>query len=437
MAAKFTPISKQEMESFLGLPHPGEDNKAYPADYKGFKPVRLEGTVELVYSLRVDPEPGKQLALRIFTGINPDGLSRAVGEDAIRVSLWSRDDEGVVMMVGGSRRCHRVAGWRTNLQKRIDSWKEQCGPSCPKCGRMMAERESKRGKFWGCPAYRKDDPMTCNGTRDVEGRDTSYYPKVATPVQAGKVQAPRVQGDPGVDCPLCRNPMRVRHGKQGEFLGCIQYPECKGTREMDGSLGRTQVGKVQAPTNEPALPPCPKCGAEMRRRNGPKGEFMGCSQYSSGCRGTRDVDGTDTSAGRVQAGRVQAPRTEPVLPPCPRCNAAMKVRQGAKGEFLGCTKYPECRGTREVEGPVQTPRPAPLPAPTPEKPQPVRRPVPAPAPQPTPQPARQAGTAVAEAKGPKCPRSGCNGFLILTKGHRSDYWCCSNAPRCNWMAAAE
>ena len=34
---------------------------------------------------------------------------------------------------------------------------------------------------------------------------------------------------------------------------------------------------------------------------------------------------------------------------CPQCNAAMKLRVGRGGTyFLGCSKYPKCRGTKEV-----------------------------------------------------------------------------------------
>ena len=33
---------------------------------------------------------------------------------------------------------------------------------------------------------------------------------------------------------------------------------------------------------------------------------------------------------------------------CPKCGAPMKERQGAKGPFLGCTKYPECKGTAQI-----------------------------------------------------------------------------------------
>ena len=30
---------------------------------------------------------------------------------------------------------------------------------------------------------------------------------------------------------------------------------------------------------------------------------------------------------------------------CPQCGSAMKVRRGAHGEFLGCSRYPACKGS--------------------------------------------------------------------------------------------
>lgn len=33
---------------------------------------------------------------------------------------------------------------------------------------------------------------------------------------------------------------------------------------------------------------------------------------------------------------------------CPKCGSPMVERNGKHGKFLGCTKYPECRGTRNI-----------------------------------------------------------------------------------------
>jgi hypothetical protein len=36
-------------------------------------------------------------------------------------------------------------------------------------------------------------------------------------------------------CPACNGPMRRRSGKYGEFWSCMNYPACKGTRNVSGS----------------------------------------------------------------------------------------------------------------------------------------------------------------------------------------------------------
>jgi DNA topoisomerase-1 len=33
---------------------------------------------------------------------------------------------------------------------------------------------------------------------------------------------------------------------------------------------------------------------------------------------------------------------------CPECGGPMKLRPGRRGFFLGCAKYPKCKGTREA-----------------------------------------------------------------------------------------
>jgi ssDNA-binding Zn-finger/Zn-ribbon topoisomerase 1 len=35
---------------------------------------------------------------------------------------------------------------------------------------------------------------------------------------------------------------------------------------------------------------------------------------------------------------------------CPECNSKMVSRKGQFGTFWGCSKYPDCRGTRDSQG---------------------------------------------------------------------------------------
>ena len=45
--------------------------------------------------------------------------------------------------------------------------------------------------------------------------------------------------------------------------------------------------------------------------------------------------------------RVEA-RTAPDTPKCPQCDKPMRKRASAKGEFWGCSGYPECKGLRQI-----------------------------------------------------------------------------------------
>ena len=88
---------------------------------------------------------------------------------------------------------------------------------------------------------------------------------------------------PGTACPLCNGAMIWREGPKGPFLGCVRYPECKGTRSLAGAPDSTAV-------------PCPKCGAQMVRRTGPKAPFFGCVTYPK-CNGTRTLDEVEALQG--------------------------------------------------------------------------------------------------------------------------------------------
>lgn len=149
MAAHYTNVTQEEIEEFL-----------FPQD---FKKIAVSGTSELVYAKRVDRD-GLQLSLRVYSGIAPSGQSRSVGTDAIRVTLFMRAADGKVAMLGGSKRVHRVAGWRANLQKRVSSWEESLPDrKCPKCGNPLVIRKGKNGEFYGCTHYPE-----CRHTEQVQ-----------------------------------------------------------------------------------------------------------------------------------------------------------------------------------------------------------------------------------------------------------------------------
>ena len=52
---------------------------------------------------------------------------------------------------------------------------------------------------------------------------------------------------------------------------------------------------------------------------------------------------------RMHKARTAAVAAGESAPVCPKCDKPMRKRSSAKGDFWGCTGYPECKGTRAVE----------------------------------------------------------------------------------------
>lgn len=89
---------------------------------------------------------------------------------------------------------------------------------------------------------------------------------------------------------------------------------------------------------------CPKCNQPLTKRLGKRGLFIGCSGYPE-CEYTRNVnDDSDSS-------------TEPEIVAdrkCPDCSAPLHVKSGRYGKFIGCSQYPQCKHIEPLEKPADT-----------------------------------------------------------------------------------
>jgi len=129
-------------------------------------------------------------------------------------------------------------------------------------------------------------------------------------------------------CPQCGSNTVYRFGRSGRFLSCSKYPECKFAAPIDSS------GKPISPEQTDIA--CPKCGAPMMLRKGRFGPFLSCNTYPD-CNGIVNLD---------KKGCVVPPKIPPLLTdlPCPKCQAPLNLRRGAKGLWLSCSKFPRCSG---------------------------------------------------------------------------------------------
>ena len=129
-------------------------------------------------------------------------------------------------------------------------------------------------------------------------------------------------------CPDCEKELVYRFGKNGKFLSCSDYPACKFSApcDKDGKMIEEKVSEHK----------CSACGRQMMYKNGRFGPFLGCSGYPD-CKTILNID---------KAGNVLPPKPppEPTEIKCHKCKEGMLViRQGKKGPFLGCGRFPKCR----------------------------------------------------------------------------------------------
>ncbi len=88
---------------------------------------------------------------------------------------------------------------------------------------------------------------------------------------------------------------------------------------------------------------CPQCGGKLLPKGGFFGPFVACENHPKTCKYTRPLKGE---------------RVPPVMTeyPCPICTKPMVIRRGRSGEFLGCSTFPKCRGTRSMPTGVKCPK---------------------------------------------------------------------------------
>ncbi|MEW8042834.1 MAG: type I DNA topoisomerase [gamma proteobacterium symbiont of Phacoides pectinatus] len=97
-------------------------------------------------------------------------------------------------------------------------------------------------------------------------------------------------------------------------------------------------------THEALDESCPECGSPLSIRLGRHGRFVGCTNYPT-CSYTRDLDGTQ----REQ----QEPETVEGRN-CPDCGSTLVIKRGKYSKFIGCSGYPGCRYIEPLEKPEDT-----------------------------------------------------------------------------------
>ncbi len=97
-------------------------------------------------------------------------------------------------------------------------------------------------------------------------------------------------------------------------------------------------------THEAMDEACPQCSKPLSIRLGRHGRFIGCTDYPE-CDYTRDLNSDGKTAAEPETVEGRS---------CPECNSELIIKRGKYGKFIGCSSYPKCRFIEPLEKPQDT-----------------------------------------------------------------------------------
>lgn len=195
--------------------------------------------------------------------------------------------------------------------------------------------------------------------------------------EAEKKEHVKATADPApYKCPQCGRRLEFRLGKQGEFLSCSGYNENVAEPEPEkparAAKGKPAAKKTRAkkPKHVPACtfampvdrqrrPLLPEQidllsphGVPMVKRTGRFGDFLVEDKpRPPKPKGKKGADAEPAEPPPFilnldRKGNIKFPSPPPLLTDiaCEKCGAMMNLRDGKRGPWLGCQKFPKCRG---------------------------------------------------------------------------------------------
>jgi DNA topoisomerase-1 len=262
-----------------------------------------------------------------FPGIMDLGYTRWMEEQLDEIEAGEIEWTGFLKEFYGPFKAELETAHETMTHARAETKLAPKEFSCPDCGKRTEYRFGRNGKFLSCTGF----------------------------------QVPPEPSE--IPCPECDTPaMGVNRGKTARarpFLTCAEC-EQKTTWSKLGKEEKEAVAAIVETMREscryaapidaegrPILPQltniaCPRCGDPLVKKTGRYGPFLACGKYPE-CDGIVNLD----RQGHVAPAKIPPLETEL---PCPKCDAPLYLRNGKRGPWLGCSKYPRCRGRGAWKG---------------------------------------------------------------------------------------
>jgi len=161
-----------------------------------------------------------------------------------------------------------------------------------------------------------------DGTTDWKGVLRDFWGGLATTLETAKSEMRNVKREEvptDLECPKDNHKLIIKFGKNGSFVACTNYPDCRFTSEFE----RQDDGTIKLVSEAKTGLKCTTCSdGELIEKKGRFGRFIGCSNYPE-CKHTEAISTGVT---------------------CPKCSEGiMQEKQSRKGKiFYGCSRYPQC-----------------------------------------------------------------------------------------------
>ncbi len=146
-------------------------------------------------------------------------------------------------------------------------------------------------------------------------------------VETAEKEAHVPKEDTDIDCPKCGSKLQKIWAKNKYFYGCSQYPDCDYTAAVESLNFDKSLYADDFDWDQK----CPKCSAEMMLRHGKFGPFLGCTKYPD-CKGIVNIPRKGEAI-------------QEDLPKCPAvgCEGQLTMRRSRFGKmFISCSEYPDC-----------------------------------------------------------------------------------------------
>ncbi len=134
-------------------------------------------------------------------------------------------------------------------------------------------------------------------------------------------------------CPNCDGNLRIKFSRKGRkrvrFIACDKYPECKTTFAIP------QTGLIKGTEKK-----CPECGQPIIQviQKGKRPQEV-CLN--------KECPAKKTSENNLEVKEENGLKT--IGRKCPKCGKDLVLRKSIYGEFIGCSGYPKCRYTENIE----------------------------------------------------------------------------------------